>query len=59
LGHAAELGGEVDVADEVRRAGNNQQQILKQAAGARSRPIIFSWPSAPARNFSVTWKSCE
>ena len=33
LGHAAELGGEVDVADEVRRAGNNQQQILKQAAG--------------------------
>jgi hypothetical protein len=44
-----EFGFEIDVADEARGSGDDEEQVFKRLPRARRRLMVFSWPSAPAR----------
>ena len=53
LGEAGELGFNIDIPNQPRSSGNDEEQVLNQAAEGAQQIEGFSWPSAPARYFSV------
>jgi hypothetical protein len=49
LGQALQIGGQIEVADEAGVPATTSSRSSIRLPSARSRLMVFSWPSAPAR----------